>query len=162
MSIRALTKLTNIGLNNTLRRGLASRSWNATRLNHVAIAVKDLDASSKFYREVLGAKVSQPVRKYSSSRDEPCIAVSELGDYIIAYHPDTPVKYENTKPIPKSTSSQHNIFKFDPKSLKNKEPTIKELADSFGVHYQAFRPQIRRQKKRSVQFWANDKERLGL
>ncbi|MCW2275403.1 methylmalonyl-CoA epimerase [Rhodoblastus acidophilus] len=30
------------------------------RLNHVAIAVKDLAAASKTYREVLGAKVSEP------------------------------------------------------------------------------------------------------
>ena len=30
------------------------------RLNHVAIAVKDLAASSKLYRETLGAKVSEP------------------------------------------------------------------------------------------------------
>lgn len=31
------------------------------RLNHVAIAVPDLDAASKLYRETLGAKVSDPV-----------------------------------------------------------------------------------------------------
>lgn len=30
------------------------------RLNHVAIAVKDLDAAAKTYRDVLGAKVSAP------------------------------------------------------------------------------------------------------
>jgi len=30
------------------------------RLNHVAIAVKDIAASSKLYRETLGAKVSSP------------------------------------------------------------------------------------------------------
>ena len=30
------------------------------RLNHVAIAVKDIAASSKLYRETLGAKVSEP------------------------------------------------------------------------------------------------------
>lgn len=30
------------------------------RFNHVAIAVPDLEAASKKYREVLGAKVSQP------------------------------------------------------------------------------------------------------
>ncbi|MCW2285709.1 methylmalonyl-CoA/ethylmalonyl-CoA epimerase [Rhodoblastus acidophilus] len=30
------------------------------RLNHVAIAVKDLAAASKTYRDVLGAKVSEP------------------------------------------------------------------------------------------------------
>lgn len=31
------------------------------RLNHVAIAVPDLEAASKIYREMLGADVSQPV-----------------------------------------------------------------------------------------------------
>ena len=30
------------------------------RLNHVAIAVKDLEASTALYRETLGARVSQP------------------------------------------------------------------------------------------------------
>ena len=30
------------------------------RLNHVAIAVKDIAASSKLYRDTLGAKVSEP------------------------------------------------------------------------------------------------------
>jgi methylmalonyl-CoA/ethylmalonyl-CoA epimerase len=31
------------------------------RLNHVAIAVRDLDAASRLYRETLGAQVSEPV-----------------------------------------------------------------------------------------------------
>ena len=31
------------------------------RLNHVAIAVRDLAAASRLYREMLGAKVSEPV-----------------------------------------------------------------------------------------------------
>ena len=31
------------------------------RLNHVAIAVPDLDAAAKVYRETLGAKVSEPL-----------------------------------------------------------------------------------------------------
>jgi methylmalonyl-CoA/ethylmalonyl-CoA epimerase len=31
------------------------------RINHVAIAVPDLEASSKLYREVFGAKVSEPM-----------------------------------------------------------------------------------------------------
>ena len=30
------------------------------RLNHVAIAVKDLEASTALYRDTLGARVSQP------------------------------------------------------------------------------------------------------
>ena len=31
------------------------------RLNHVAIAVNDLDTGMALYRDLLGAKVSQPV-----------------------------------------------------------------------------------------------------
>ena len=31
------------------------------RLNHVAIAVKDLAASTALYRDTLGARVSQPL-----------------------------------------------------------------------------------------------------
>jgi methylmalonyl-CoA/ethylmalonyl-CoA epimerase len=33
------------------------------RLNHVAIAVKDLQSAAAVYRDVLGAKVSEPVRQ---------------------------------------------------------------------------------------------------
>ena len=33
------------------------------RLNHVAIAVRDLDAASRVYRDMLGADVSEPVRQ---------------------------------------------------------------------------------------------------
>jgi methylmalonyl-CoA/ethylmalonyl-CoA epimerase len=32
------------------------------RLNHVAIAVSDLDAASRVYRDTLGARVSEPLR----------------------------------------------------------------------------------------------------
>ena len=31
------------------------------RLNHVAIAVRDIESASRVYREVLGAEVSEPV-----------------------------------------------------------------------------------------------------
>ena len=31
------------------------------RLNHIAIAVPDLDEASKIYRDTLGAEVSEPV-----------------------------------------------------------------------------------------------------
>jgi len=34
--------------------------WNLGKLNHVAIAVTDLEKSIKMYRDVLGAKVSDP------------------------------------------------------------------------------------------------------
>ena len=37
-----------------------SHKWKLGKLNHVAIAVNDLDASIKMYRDVLGAKVSEP------------------------------------------------------------------------------------------------------
>ncbi|XP_002734959.1 methylmalonyl-CoA epimerase, mitochondrial-like [Saccoglossus kowalevskii] len=36
-------------------------AWNLGKLNHVAIAVPDLEKASKMYRDVLGAKVSEPV-----------------------------------------------------------------------------------------------------
>ncbi|KAF9277711.1 hypothetical protein BGZ88_001018 [Linnemannia elongata] len=35
--------------------------WNLGRLNHVAIAVPDIDQSTAFYRDLLGAKVSAKV-----------------------------------------------------------------------------------------------------
>lgn len=35
--------------------------WNLGRLNHVAIAVPDLGKASSFYRDVLGAQVSEAV-----------------------------------------------------------------------------------------------------
>ncbi|XP_051004633.1 methylmalonyl-CoA epimerase, mitochondrial [Acomys russatus] len=35
--------------------------WNLGRLNHVAIAVPDLEKASSFYRDVLGAQVSEAV-----------------------------------------------------------------------------------------------------
>ena len=37
-----------------------SNDWKLGKLNHVAIAVNDLDKSIKMYRDVLGAKVSEP------------------------------------------------------------------------------------------------------
>ncbi|XP_054712266.1 methylmalonyl-CoA epimerase, mitochondrial-like [Uloborus diversus] len=40
---------------------LQKKSWNILRVNHLATATKDLDTSVKFYRDVLGAKTSQPV-----------------------------------------------------------------------------------------------------
>ncbi|KAK3828249.1 MAG: mitochondrial methylmalonyl-CoA epimerase [Benniella sp.] len=35
--------------------------WNLGRLNHVAIAVPDIDQSTAFYRDLMGAKVSEKV-----------------------------------------------------------------------------------------------------
>ncbi|GAB6023002.1 hypothetical protein CHUAL_007094 [Chamberlinius hualienensis] len=35
--------------------------WSLGKLNHVAIATPDLEKSTQFYRDILGAKVSQPV-----------------------------------------------------------------------------------------------------
>ncbi|XP_052017353.1 methylmalonyl-CoA epimerase, mitochondrial isoform X1 [Apodemus sylvaticus] len=35
--------------------------WNLGRLNHVAVAVPDLEKASSFYRDVLGAQVSEAV-----------------------------------------------------------------------------------------------------
>ena len=38
-----------------------SKDWKLGRLNHVAIAVPDLDRAAALYRDVLGAKVSEVV-----------------------------------------------------------------------------------------------------
>ena len=35
-------------------------------MNHVAIAVPDLEAASKMYRDVLGANVSEPVVRFKT------------------------------------------------------------------------------------------------
>ncbi|XP_008056819.1 methylmalonyl-CoA epimerase, mitochondrial [Carlito syrichta] len=40
---------------------VAGPSWNLGRLNHVAIAVPDLEKASVFYKNVLGAQVSEAV-----------------------------------------------------------------------------------------------------
>lgn len=37
------------------------KDWQLGRLNHVAIAVPDLDKAASLYRDVLGAKVSEVV-----------------------------------------------------------------------------------------------------
>ena len=37
------------------------KEWKLGRLNHVAIAVPDLDKAASLYRDVLGAKVSDVV-----------------------------------------------------------------------------------------------------
>lgn len=38
-----------------------NKDWNLGRLNHVAIAVPDLDKAASLYRDLLGAKVSEVV-----------------------------------------------------------------------------------------------------
>jgi hypothetical protein len=47
------------GLQTSSSLGVPSGLWKLGRLNHVAIAVPNLEAASKMYREVLGAKVSE-------------------------------------------------------------------------------------------------------
>lgn len=37
------------------------KDWHLGRLNHVAIAVPDLDKAASLYRDILGAKVSDVV-----------------------------------------------------------------------------------------------------
>lgn len=37
------------------------KSWNVLKVNHIAVATKDLDKSVKFYKDILGAKTSDPV-----------------------------------------------------------------------------------------------------
>eukprot|EP00096_Caligus_rogercresseyi_P004323 TRINITY_DN1854_c0_g1_i5.p2 TRINITY_DN1854_c0_g1~~TRINITY_DN1854_c0_g1_i5.p2 ORF type:complete len:160 (-),score=27.02 TRINITY_DN1854_c0_g1_i5:1348-1827(-) len=41
-------------------KNLGSNLWSLGKLNHVAIATKDLDKSINFYKNVLGANVSSP------------------------------------------------------------------------------------------------------
>ncbi|XP_066510929.1 methylmalonyl-CoA epimerase, mitochondrial-like [Hoplias malabaricus] len=45
----------------TLRQGVPSALWKLGRLNHVAIAVPDLQKATTLYRDVLGAQVSDAV-----------------------------------------------------------------------------------------------------
>ncbi|XP_078053892.1 methylmalonyl-CoA epimerase, mitochondrial [Mustelus asterias] len=41
--------------------GIRDVLWKLGRLNHVAIAVPEMEKASSFYRDVLGAQVSEPV-----------------------------------------------------------------------------------------------------
>jgi catechol 2,3-dioxygenase-like lactoylglutathione lyase family enzyme len=41
------------------------------RLNHVAIAVRDLAAASRLYRETLGAEVSEPASRMFLAANRP-------------------------------------------------------------------------------------------
>jgi predicted enzyme related to lactoylglutathione lyase len=50
--------------------------WKLGKLNHVAIAVPDMEKASNFYRDVLGAEVSQ-----SQVRDQTIKLPSERSDY---------------------------------------------------------------------------------
>lgn len=45
----------------SLRQGVPSSLWNLGRLNHIAIAVPDMEKATALYRDVLGAKVSNKV-----------------------------------------------------------------------------------------------------
>lgn len=40
-------------------QGLPKKIWKLGKLNHVAIAVPDIDKATAFYRDILGAKVSE-------------------------------------------------------------------------------------------------------
>lgn len=44
-----------------LNQGVPGPLWNLGRLNHIAIAVPDMDKATALYRDVLGAKVSEKV-----------------------------------------------------------------------------------------------------
>ncbi|XP_067913749.1 methylmalonyl-CoA epimerase, mitochondrial [Heterodontus francisci] len=44
-----------------LSSGIRDALWKLGRLNHVAIAVPEMEKARSFYREVLGARVSEPV-----------------------------------------------------------------------------------------------------
>ena len=64
---RLLTVSANIHFNKSLRiplfnaSGSAGEVWKLGKLNHIAIAVPSLEKSVKFYKEVLGAQVSETV-----------------------------------------------------------------------------------------------------
>lgn len=40
-------------------QGVPKNIWKLGKLNHVAIAVPDIDKATAFYRDILGAKVSE-------------------------------------------------------------------------------------------------------
>ncbi|XP_067863901.1 methylmalonyl-CoA epimerase, mitochondrial [Heptranchias perlo] len=47
--------------NRALSSGARDALWKLGRLNHVAIAVPEMEKARSFYREMLGARVSEPV-----------------------------------------------------------------------------------------------------
>ena len=57
--------------------GIFHSKWNVGKINHVALAVSDLDKSIQFYKNVLGAKVSQPEPQEGHGV---CTVFVELGD----------------------------------------------------------------------------------
>lgn len=42
-------------------RCMSEKKWNILKVNHIAVATRDLEKSVNFYRDVLGAKTSEPV-----------------------------------------------------------------------------------------------------
>lgn len=54
-------------------QGVPKKVWKLGKLNHVAIAVPDIDKATAFYRDILGAKVSE---KYVSIIRLICIMMS--------------------------------------------------------------------------------------
>ncbi|XP_043934483.1 methylmalonyl-CoA epimerase, mitochondrial [Protopterus annectens] len=55
------TVLRNLPMSRTLMQNVSEHLWKLGRLNHVAIAVPDLAKAQSFYRDVLGAQVSETV-----------------------------------------------------------------------------------------------------
>ncbi|XP_073443009.1 methylmalonyl-CoA epimerase, mitochondrial isoform X1 [Dendrobates tinctorius] len=51
----------NLSLSQTLAQKIPHALWNLGRLNHVAIAVPDLEKAKSLYQNVLGAKVSETI-----------------------------------------------------------------------------------------------------
>ncbi|XP_065889108.1 methylmalonyl-CoA epimerase, mitochondrial-like isoform X2 [Dysidea avara] len=64
-SIRALsnrhTACAHYGSTLQTRRHVSSKLWNLGKLNHIAVAVPDLEKASALYRDVFGATVSEAV-----------------------------------------------------------------------------------------------------
>ncbi|XP_005987806.1 methylmalonyl-CoA epimerase, mitochondrial [Latimeria chalumnae] len=51
----------NLSISHSLHQGVLESMWKLGRLNHVAIAVPDLERATALYRDVLGAQVSETV-----------------------------------------------------------------------------------------------------
>ena len=60
-STRCYVTVRGTELKNPDEKTKGEKDWKLGRLNHVAIAVPDLQKAMAMYRDVLGAKVSEPV-----------------------------------------------------------------------------------------------------
>ncbi|XP_033096589.1 methylmalonyl-CoA epimerase, mitochondrial-like [Anneissia japonica] len=56
--LRTTSSFSRVFLSCSYSSGSSSKAWSIGRLNHVAIAVPNLDKATSLYRDILGAKVS--------------------------------------------------------------------------------------------------------